>query len=386
MKYRITPDLDSAVSGIDLVGFAIDPAEYDPPTTEYYPPGILIEACQTLNSTSGLPETQEDIKYVQSKKFRPYSIPRPNLNPKTEISVYQKITVSNTASFDDIEIAKNVKKISNVSCNLLKLDTFTANAGNITSLNAETFSSKEIHSTLGIFDNVTGNVVTYTNAKIKDLEVDEISATTAEFGTFQTDYAIDTDYFTIENYHKDTTLKDANDLEISAIFKAKCKNISEQYKFGNGYAADSNYENKYGKIVKFIGNGKLYGTSDLQDYDQISSPHLELASFGNDVTDPSSRAIGCITDNTNTIMTRIQGSPDEWKDSDISNHRLFGVSPFGKISMHVSGSVAKFDRLELGSNGKAKKHGSSSTRPVIGIALESGTDTNVNCLVLFSLY
>jgi len=166
MKYNLTSELVST----ELLNWANDYVRKHPtPSSEFYPPALFVEATQTLDKDLDYPKNQNQIKYVYSKRFRPYSLFKMHWSKLTP-----RILHVDTAYATEINVRKElyaneIKNIQVITSQSINVDEIAK----ISSLLATSITSYQedpneitLRATLGIIPNLRGDLLDkYTNAK-----------------------------------------------------------------------------------------------------------------------------------------------------------------------------------------------------------------------------
>lgn len=429
MKYNTTFNLNDILNNVtpekpyDLPnGRNIRNSDYSNIQSEYYPPGIIIEACQTIADENTIPTSQSQVKYVLSKRFRPYSLPTPNLVATTNVASYYYINVKNnkTLTLNNLEIQKAVKAISKITSTFADIGNAKVVSASISSISADSFSASEITSNIGIITDLHANTIDYTNAQISNLNVnsdislqkltvDSILDVTNNINierNFNIKYHYSSDIWTPTEIKTEPST-DANAFEISTTLFLDSPVISEMYL----YKRVPHQEIKVGRIAMFSGEGEISADRDLSVSLSDVSSDLPIGVF----TDPSKTFTQGFINHDPYDYTYISGHYDEEhpEQSEAATIRktlartIAPVAPFGRIKMvpanisNPDNKLKKFDRLELSDTGaKVRKHNFTSTRRIIGIALEDGeyeeviddlvkpfhATKQIECIMSFNLY
>ena len=162
MKYNLATDLIST----ELIPWA---DEYEPsePITEYWPPALWSDVAQTrAEYESGVitdPTSQVDIKYIYSRKYRPYALFTQHWNtmdPKivhgvNGYAIHAKVGVGTIT-----EIIAKYTEVTSLAVNV---------SANITSVSADSITATNVSSTIEIVHQLSGvNINKYRTGEFHD--------------------------------------------------------------------------------------------------------------------------------------------------------------------------------------------------------------------------
>ncbi len=377
MKYNVTPDLietkDS--NGQNNIDFMDGQIASGIPTTEYFPPALVVEACQTLDGNGNIPSSQADVKRVLSRKMRLYSLPLPKIQSSTNVKKIGTYTVTNNATLRAIDVeSERVRTATNITSTIVKTNELVIPDITTEVINTKNLSATEISAILGIIDDLNGTSVNYTYAEIQDLIAqNEISSESAMFDYLNIDDTISAKTAVLEYRNIDQ-----NKTDISLVLdniETNCQNISELYRYGTDPQVDSIVQPEPSDASQFSGTvvdilGRYANDGD------ISKQYLYINNAYN-------TAIGCASEN-NSIMERYNSLDP--RDISAIQTRVFPITPFGRVKVKVKGTLNKFDRIEYDATDFIAKKRTSGK--AIGIALEKKTTNGnglVECLVLFNI-
>lgn len=380
MKYKLTSDLSSIqYKAWEYAGGA--------PSSEYYPPAIEVEVCQTLDANGNPPNNQKYIKFLYSRKFKPYSL--------FKSGFHFNIRSIKANKSDALFVKTDVLSASNVTSDLISAtaisvtDKIDSDSICVDSITSTTNASSKI----GIVTDICGGLLKYDN-----FQFGEVLANT------------------ISGLNGDITNITANGItSTNGDFGAVgTQNISIQKMISSSYVSSGRH---IGEVEK------VFLTSDEGQFSELSagglvcfkSPDYKPA-ITSDVNDPN------ITGKLWDFEHERKGQPAYWAANGVMSDtmnintsgtidaiRIFNGNPtsgskksmvlFGRTKVWIKGKFNRFDRLINAADndhtfniGFAKKREPTDIgKPIIGIVLEntSSNDDNskkfVECIVDFNV-
>ena len=172
MKYNLTPELLSCQTEPTAWLNQYDKNTDQANTTEFYPPALFIEGCQTLDEDFDFPSSQLDIKYVYSRKFRPYSFLMQKWNCLNLKNVGGGTL--NTKTFDCNECGGSVES------DVISVQSIMDTDGYIVDIDTEEVDAGSISSKVAIISDLSGSCISsYGSACFQDISALGTAALTA---------------------------------------------------------------------------------------------------------------------------------------------------------------------------------------------------------------
>lgn len=168
MKYNIITDLSSTHFG----SYQLNDYDHNSPCEIDYKDCLFFEASQVLDSEFQPPSHVKEIKYIYSRKYRPYELFK---------YPYRYLLFKGFVSIDKIRaytIFSDQIIVPNITSEIVNTDYISSLTGNINSISATSITAvlrdktnPGISSYLGIIDNISGDNIHYENGKFGNISV-----------------------------------------------------------------------------------------------------------------------------------------------------------------------------------------------------------------------
>lgn len=261
MKYNLATDLIST----ELIPWA---DEYEPsePITEYWPPALWSDVAQTrAEYESGVitdPTSQVDIKYIYSRKYRPYALFTQHWNtmdPKivhgvNGYAIHAKVGVGTIT-----EIIAKYTEVTSLAVNV---------SANITSVSADSITATNVSSTIEIVHQLSGvNINKYRNGEFQNIHTTNITATgTAQLTAYRAYWADIAEMYQADDVYEYGTLVEfsgTNEISLATSNANGCISKSPAFRLNSGVRNDTSLP------IVLVGKTKVKVTGAVNKFDRL---------------------------------------------------------------------------------------------------------------------
>lgn len=262
MKYNLSPDLIST-EFIPWVDEYVQ--KHQDITSEFYPPALWSSVAQTLAEYNGVitePSSQEDIKYIYSKAFRPYSLFKMHWNNLTPKIVHGKngYAIKTNVDFGTIgDISVSYTETSSLE---------VKQKAEISSLSIDSITANHISSTIGIIKNLKGDKkIKYDNAEISNIFTNNITATgTAQLTAFRVRWADVAEMYQADEKYEPGTLVEfsgKNEITLATSNVNGCISKSPAFRLNSGI------RNETSLPIVLVGKTKVKVVGIINKFDRL---------------------------------------------------------------------------------------------------------------------